>query len=115
MTKNLNKMMTLPVASAPVAIGAGIAAALNAHALSLTPDILAEITESATRALLELDESLVVDAEPSMADRLAVGETLRSLAMMGRPNQETARALARVGEWLTKNAKAELAKGVGAE
>lgn len=101
-------MMTLPAARVPEAISLGVTAALKAHELSLSPDLIDEISFTTNKALLDLDESLATDAEPTMADRLAVGETLRALAMMGRPNAETARALERVGSWLTRTAKAEL-------
>lgn len=107
----MTKMMTLPVASVPSAIADGLAAAVNAHGLSLSPDLLNEISSKTATALLALDESMAHDAEPSMSDRLAVGETLRALALMGRPNPETAKALERVGSWLSRTARAELVKG----
>ncbi len=110
----MTKMMTLPAANVPTAISEGVAAALNAHGLSLSPDLLDKIVHSSTQALVAIDESLVSDAEPTMADRLAVGETLRALAMMGRPNAATARALDRVGAWLTRTAKAEMKNDVEA-
>lgn len=110
----MTKMMTLPAANVPHALNEGVAAAFAAHGLSITPDLLDEVVQSAAKSLIAIDESLVAAAEPSMADRLTVGETLRSLAMMGRPNAGTARALERVGTWLTRNAKAELAKDVEA-
>lgn len=104
----MTKMMTIPAARVHAVIADGIAAALKARGYELSPDLLVDLGRSASDALAELDESLVAAEEPSMADRLAVGETLRSLAMMGRPNAEVARALDRVGSWLTRTAKAEL-------
>lgn len=106
----MTKMMNLPAASVPQAIADSVGAVIKSHGLSFSPDLLDEIVHATVQSLLALDESLVAAAEPTMADRLTVGETLRSLAMMGRPNAHTARALERVGEWMVKNAKAEMPK-----
>ena len=109
----MTKMITLPSASVPKAIAEGVGAVLQSHGLSFSPDLLDELVQGVARELLAIDESLVADAEPSMAERLTVGETLRSLAMMVRPNAHVAKALERVGTWLSKNAKAELPKAPG--
>lgn len=61
------KMMTLPAANVPKALNEGVCAALAAHGLSLTPDMLDEIVQSAAKSLLAIDESLVAAAEPTMA------------------------------------------------
>jgi hypothetical protein len=82
--------MSLPMADMPAAISDSIAVTLKAHGLSLSPDVLRELGTNT-------------------AEMLAVAETLRSLAHAGRPNHETAVALARVGNWLADAARAELA------
>ncbi len=51
---------------------------------------------------------VIVVEQPSAADRLAVGQTLRSLAHARHPNAQTAELLSRVGEWLSAIARAEL-------
>jgi len=109
----MTKMMTLPAADVPQAIAASIGGVIESHGLSFSRDLLDEIVHATVQSLLAIDESLVAAAEPTMADRLAVGETLRSLAMMGRPNAHVARALERVGSWLSQNAKAEMPKADG--
>lgn len=106
----MTKMMNLPAASVPQAIATSLGAVINGHGLSFSADLLDEIVHATVQSLIALDESLVAAAEPTMADRLIVGETLRSLAMMGRPNASCARAFERVGSWLSQNAKAEIPK-----
>lgn len=106
--------MTLPMVEMPGVIRESVRAVLCVHGLTLSPDLLREIGNNTTQALYGIDENLDSEesdaAMPSTADRLAVGQTLRALAAAGRPNAETAEALARVGDWLANTAKAELAK-----
>lgn len=103
-------------ANVPAAITDAIASALAEHGVHadklLADGFFAELVERCTAAVVALDESLPHDAaEPSMADKLAVGETLRMLAVLGRPNAETAKSLGRVGEWLTEHAQDAISKG----
>lgn len=104
--------MILPVAAMPSAISESIAVTLRAHGLTFSPELLAEIGRNTTQALFAYDLASEVE-EPSVADRLAVGDTLRCLAAAGQPNADTAPALARVGSWLRDGARAELAAAMG--
>lgn len=51
--------MTLPMARMPAAIAESVAAVLNVHGLSLSPDLLSEIGNNTTQALFALDEPLM--------------------------------------------------------
>lgn len=102
--------MVLPMERMPSAISDTVAVTLRAHGLALTPELLAEIGRNTTQALFAIDESPDVE-RPEVGELLSVGETLRALAAAGRPNPETAQALARVGAWLSGMARAELEKG----
>jgi hypothetical protein len=106
--------MTLPMADMPAAISESIAVTLKAHGLSLSPDILREIGNNTTQALCALDVAIDVSDAPPAAELLAVAETMRSLAQAGRPNHDTAVALARVGSWLRDVARDALADGKAA-
>jgi hypothetical protein len=104
----------LPLAAMPAVIADGIATTLLARGLTLSPDMLRELGRNVAQTLCAIDELAMCEAEePPIAERLAVGETLRALAKNGYPNAETAEIFARVGEWLAEVAKfeAELAKG----
>lgn len=102
-------MMKLPVAKMPAVISASTETTLAAHALKLSPDVLRELGNNIAQALYSLDlAAFGGPEEPSTADRLRVGATMRALAAAGHPNPETAEVLARVGDWLVEAAQAEV-------
>lgn len=104
--------MTLPMASMPSVIRESIATALLAHGLTLSDDMLDELGRNVTQALWSLDPTDGEVEEPSVADRLAVGETLRALAH-GGDYGAIAEKLGRVGKWVSDVARAELAAAMG--
>ncbi len=103
--------MTLPMEQMPSAISESVTAVLQAHGLTLSPELLRELGNNVTQALWALDPSDGDIKEPAVAERLSVGHTLRTFARVGQPNPETAEALMRVGTWLVEVAQAELGKG----
>ena len=100
--------MRLPLAKVPAVISESAATTLRAHALELSPELVRELGRNVAQALLSLDLVAFAGDEPSAADRLRVGETLRMLARSGSPDPEIAELLMRVGEWLGDAARAEL-------
>lgn len=106
--------MTLPMDKMPSAIAESVATTLRAHGLTLSPELLREIGNNTTQALWDLEESGAFGIEqPTIGERMSVGETLRALAAAGRPNESTAPMLERVGTWLAGAARAELAAEKG--
>ena len=99
--------MTLPMAAMPAAISKSVTDVLAVHGLSLSADLLREIGRNCTQVLYNLDPTLEIEP-PTLGERLSTGETLRALAAAGAPNAGTAEVLARVGDWLSAIARAEL-------